>query len=517
MDGMLGERTAQRPLSLLDGWLGRPAVAPDSIYYLIAHAEAAQFDDAAFAGMYAARGRPSYPPSLMLQLMLLAFHDKASDPEAEERCRYDIRWKYALGLGLNEDGPDETTICRFRARLIANAEQGAAFFGILRWAREHKILGSKIDELADATSVWGAGAVQDTLTLLRKARRKLARSLRQHPGHADWAKAVLAEPDEKPEARWDDPEARRGVLNALVEQGKEALARTEGEALTAEQAEAREVLETVLGQDTEPDLQGGVRIREGVAKDRVCSVTDPEMRHGHKTSSGRFDGHKAEIGMDRATELVTHVEVKPGNSADGEHMAEKMTETEQAVGAEIERMTGDTAYGRPAVREAMAQRGTGVLAPVPAPHNRGLYSKDKFVIDLGARTCTCPNDAQGRPLLNKAGELAGFRFQTKTCAACPLRAQCTTSKKQGRTVAVRPDEAEYVALRAEQATAAWQADYRVRPRIEHKIAELVFRGMRQARYLGRGKTELQLLFTAAVINLKRLGVLGQGGTLPMTV
>ena len=84
-------------------------------------------------------------------------------------------------------------------------------------------------------------------------------------------------------------------------------------------------------------------------------------------------------------------------------------------------------------------------------------------------------------------------------------------------MAVRPDEAEYVALRAEQATAAWQADYRVRPRIEHKIAELVFRGMRQARYLGRGKTELQLLFTAAVINLKRLGVLGQGVTLPMTV
>ena len=96
-------------------------------------------------------------------------------------------------------------------------------------------------------------------------------------------------------------------------------------------------------------------------------------------------------------------------------------------------------------------------------------------------------------------------------------AQCTTSSKQGRSVAVGPDEAVCVALRDEQATAAWQADYRVRPRIEHKIAELVSRGIRQARYLGLGKTELQLLFTAAVLNLKRLGVLGQGVTLPITV
>ena len=513
---MLGLRAPTRPLSLLDGFLGRPAVPENSVYYLIAHAEAAQFDDAAFAGMYSDKGRPSYPPSLMLQVMLLAFHDKASDPEAEQRCRYDIRWKYGLGLRLDEDGPDETTICRFRARLIANEEQGAAFFRILRWAREHKVLPQKIDELADATAVWGAGAVQDTLTLLRKARRKLARSLRAQPEHAEWAKAVLAEPDEKPDARWDDPEARRQVLNTLVEQGKEALARTEGQALAGEQAEARALLQTVLGQDTEPDPRGGVRIRQGVAKDRVCSVTDPEMRHGHKTSSGRFDGHKAEIGMDRATELITHVEAKLGNSADGEHLAEKMTETEQAVGVEIERMTGDTAYGRPAVREAMAARGTGILAPVSAPQNRGLFTKDAFKIDLGERTCTCPAGEQGGAVLNRAGDLTGFRFRTKTCAACPLRAQCTTSKREGRTVGVRPDEAVYVALRAEQATAEWRADYRERPRVEHKIAELVHHGRRQARYIGLAKTQLQLLFTAAAANLKRLGVLCQGVSLPIT-
>ena len=511
---MLGKRDKAGPLSLVDGFLGGPLVPKDSIYYLIAHADAAQFEDAAFARMYAERGRPSYPPSLMQKVLLLAFHDNTPDGEAEQRCRYDLRWKYALGLGIQEDGPDATTICRFRARLIAHEQSGAAFMQTLRWARKHHVLGRKIDELVDSSSVFGAGAVQDTLTMLRRARRQLARRLREHSEHAESAERVLAEPDKKPDLAWDDPAARKQALDTLVEQSRDALTRTQDCVLTGEQQQARDLLQTILGQDIEPDPDGGVRLRQGVAKDRVCSVTDPEMRHGHKTSSGRFDGHKAEIGMDRTTELITHVEVMAGNGTDGDHLAERIAETERAVEVHVTRVTGDTAYGRPAVRAEMKARDTEVLAPVPTPHNRGLFTKDDFKIDLEARTCICPNGQSGRPILTQDGVLSGFRFRAQTCADCPLRGQCTTSKREGRTVGIRPDEAAYQALRMEQASEEWKADYRVRPRVEHKIAELMHHGMRQARYLGRVKTHLQLLYTAAIVNLKRLGVLDPGGSLP---
>lgn len=220
-------------MSVLDALL--PTVRKGSIYDVMAHCEAAQFEDVGFAGMYADKGRPSFPPRLVLQVVLVAFHDGVGDVEAEDRCRYDFRWKYALGLRLDEDGPDATTICKFRARLIATGRAGAAFMQTLLWAREHKVLGRKIDELADATAVLGAGAVQNTLTRLRKARRKVARSRRGHAAHAEWAVAVLAAPDEKPEIAWNDAAARKAALNRLVGQGKEALARTEGLALTAEQ------------------------------------------------------------------------------------------------------------------------------------------------------------------------------------------------------------------------------------------------------------------------------------------
>ena len=43
-----------------------------------------------------------------------------------------------------------------------------------------------------------------------------------------------------------------------------------------------------------------------------------------------------------------------------------------------------------------------------------------------------------------------------------------------------------------------------RPPVERKIAELIFHGLRKTRYIGKRKSRLQALFTAAAVNLKRI-------------
>ena len=60
----------------------------------------------------------------------------------------------------------------------------------------------------------------------------------------------------------------------------------------------------------------GVSIRDGVSKDRMLSVHDPELRHGHKSSRRRFNGHKAAIVVDTDSQLITAVDVLPGNAMD---------------------------------------------------------------------------------------------------------------------------------------------------------------------------------------------------------
>jgi hypothetical protein len=107
--------------------------------------------------------------------------------------------------------------------------------------------------------------------------------------------------------------ARAAEATALL-----GLLEREGHRLPDQVAQAAELLATVIGQDLEPDGDGGLRIARKVAADRVISTVDPEARHGHKTPSRGFDGYKGHVAVDPDAELVTATEVTPGNSGDAE-------------------------------------------------------------------------------------------------------------------------------------------------------------------------------------------------------
>jgi hypothetical protein len=53
-----------------------------------------------------------------------------------------------------------------------------------------------------------------------------------------------------------------------------------------------------------------------VARDRVLSVVDSEMRHGHKSAHYRFNERKAQVVVDTESQLITAVEVLPGKAPD---------------------------------------------------------------------------------------------------------------------------------------------------------------------------------------------------------
>lgn len=65
-------------------------------------------------------GRPSFPPLVMLKVLLLQQWYNLSDPEAEEAIRDRLSFQRFLGLSTANPVPDETTICRFRNKLVEN-------------------------------------------------------------------------------------------------------------------------------------------------------------------------------------------------------------------------------------------------------------------------------------------------------------------------------------------------------------------------------------------------------------
>ncbi|HEY8691579.1 MAG TPA: transposase [Chloroflexota bacterium] len=228
------------------------------------------------------------------------------------------------------------------------------------------------------------------------------------------------------------------------------------------------------------------------------AIHDPQARHGRKTKSNRFVGHKAHIAVDTDEQLITAVAILPGNAPDAEQALALVEQTEENTGCEVEQTIADCAYGSGTTRQAFVDAGRSLTAKVPAMHNRGCYPKTDFVLDLENGTCTCPAGQVSADL--RGGQQRHFQFAKVVCNACPLRAQCVRSQN-GRTVQVHPQEALIQEARAFQHSPPFKDCQRRRQVVEYRLARLMQLGMRQARYVGRPKTLFQLAMAAAVANL----------------
>jgi len=68
---------------------------------------------------YSELGRPSHRASVLLQVMLPQHLYGLSDPQAEAQLGDRLSFQKFVGLRAGGAVPDETTICRFRRRMIA--------------------------------------------------------------------------------------------------------------------------------------------------------------------------------------------------------------------------------------------------------------------------------------------------------------------------------------------------------------------------------------------------------------
>jgi len=512
---MLGRRQPQRSLFEATAWPHR--VASDSFYGRMAAVSDVLFRDEDLASLYTLdNGRPSLPPSLLCGVLLLQFYDNAGDEEAVERVRFDLRWKVALALPLDFAGFDPTSLVVFRKRLLAHGKERYAFERFLSVAREAGFLPEKLRLLVDSSPQKGAGAVQDTYTLLRKGVRKLLRAMGfAVPEKRRGLAANLApylDNDQKARIDWSNADERQAELTRLVADADAALALAQEQTDNPEVRTTGWLLTKILGDDVVEGSEGQPQIGEGVARDRLISWTDPTMRHGRKSASGRWNGAKIQVAEDPETELILAVDVVDASRGDGKALLSLVEEAEASTQATVEQVMGDTAYGEAENRVACLERGIDLIAPVGSGGDPTV-AKDAFTLGEEGASLTCPTGqttTQWRLVTDPHGRaVKQFVFARNLCEACPLLARCVHSETKGRSVTLHYHEAVLRAARERQATPSFREAYRQRARIERKIAEVMGQGLRQARYVGRKKQRLQALWTAAVVNLKRLFTLAQ--------
>ena len=407
----------------------------------------------------------------------------------------------------------KSTLQMFRAQLILHDKVREVFEGSLRLARQSGYLKKRGMRVAlDTTYILGRGAVKDTYNLLADGIVKLLRVLAAVANIAvgEWAEAQGYEryfgSSIKGEATidWSDRKAQAALLAELVADADRllALARQAWVELPEDSGQRQSIvagaewLGQLLLQDVErksgdgdgdaddaDDADDGVSVRDGVSRDRMLSVHDPELRHEHKSSRRRFNGHKAAIVVDTDSQLITAVDVLPGNAPDNLGALELVEQSEASTGSVVEEAMGDAADGDGGTRQAFADAGRRLVAKVPGRPDRSHFPKDDFHLDLAAGSCTCPagqvthaivpagkrTDAAGRVY-----RLQAFQFDGAVCGVCPLRSQCIAAKgRQGRRVLIHPQEGMLQQARALQQSADYD-EYRARRVVvEHRLARLV--------------------------------------------
>lgn len=101
-------------------------------------------------------GRPGFAALMMFKALLLAQWYGLSDPELEDQLKDRLSFKQFVGLGITDDVPDETTLCRFRERL--NKENlMEKLFVLINGQLEEKGLFVKKGTLIDASIIEAEG------------------------------------------------------------------------------------------------------------------------------------------------------------------------------------------------------------------------------------------------------------------------------------------------------------------------------------------------------------------------
>lgn len=133
----------------------------------------------------------------------------------------------------------------------------------------------------------GAVAVKDTYKLLQDGIRKiLFLADKKTKSKTSLFLKAYSKGDTKPKINWHNKKEREELLSLLVSDVREVLSHfdVDKEDLNTQLKDAANLLAKIVSQDIEKDKENKLKIKKGVAKDRVISITDPNCSEGFFTS-----------------------------------------------------------------------------------------------------------------------------------------------------------------------------------------------------------------------------------------
>ena len=277
-------------------------------------------------------GRPAEDPEFLLRLCLLQYIYGDSDRQVVENARLNLAYKYFLGLAVDAEVPDYTTISYFRIKRLGEEKFQLVLEQIVRQCIDKGLVKGK-RQIIDSTPVIANISSSSITGLVRKCRENALKTIEKQ--NAKIAERLGLKELQKAEQ----------VKFASAEEGLQKEIEAAGELLDSVTTELK-VKKLIPNEELKKDLElleKAVADREEHAKDKLISPVDPDARMGKKTSK-IWPGYKAHIVMEEETGIITGVETTPANATDGSQLQPMLKAQEKIYSLKPQELTGDKAY-----------------------------------------------------------------------------------------------------------------------------------------------------------------------------
>lgn len=455
---------------------------------------------------YSDIGRKSEDPVVMLKICLLEFLYSLSDKKVVNRIQTDIAFRWFLGLSLDDEVPDDTTICHFRTNRMGEEYFDEFFNEIVRKCIEKDIVKSK-RYLVDTTDVAANVNYPSDKKLICDAFRKVIREMKKFNEPFAEQQLEQFESEIEEEYKKNEKVSIRKYLQIAQKYAEYLYLRTYDELQTNEKyKEAFGILWDIIDQYTTGK------------KDKIVSVVDPDAKIAHKSPGNIKRGYKDHIIVDEDSEIILASVQTPFNVGDEKKLVELVEKAEEDLGLKPEEITADKVYGT--INNRAYLKDNEIISNIAfyeeSSREVKYYGLEDFTISEDLVSVICPNGITTEDYVitrNKTNntDFKVFKFNKAICQQCPLRDQCLYKDKNGKIaskgrrldVPLRYDAVLKDMKRVE--TKEFEEAINKRFKIERRFATMVRNhGLRRCRYVRLGRAKIHITLANMACNIVRL-------------
>ena len=430
-------------------------------------------------------GRTAESPIMMFKYLLLKTIYDISDVDVVERSRYDMSFKYFLGMTPeNTDLINPSSLCKFRKLRLKDKELLDLLIGkTVTIGIEKGIIKSRTI-IVDATHTTSRSNPYSPIEILRLRSKQLRKSL------YDSDESIK---DSLPSKNTDDN------LEHELDYTKGLLEVVSSTPVLAEVPKIKERLNML--KEVLSDIE-----------DHYITSKDEDARMGHKSEDDSFFGYKTHIAMSDER-IITAATVTSGEKGDGPQLQE-LVEQSRSNGMTVDTVVGDTAYSGKdnIILSNDEENGFELIARLnPTISNGARKDEDKFDYNKDAGMFVCPagHMAERKARQGKKGQGTNqtmvYFFDIQKCKTCSRRNGCYKEGSKCKTYSVQIKAEQHQQQANFEKTDEFREKTRMRYKIEAKNAELknVF-GYDRALSYGIECMRMQGAMVIFVANIKRI-------------